>query len=76
VRALVREGFTAAERVGSWGYSFRGPVKLLLDHVLYHAGASGIRTVRVTRLDDPAGGDRVFGSDHHPLLAHVELAAP
>jgi endonuclease/exonuclease/phosphatase family metal-dependent hydrolase len=74
VRALVREGFTAAERVGEWKYSFRGPVKLLLDHVLYHAAASGIRSVRVTRLDDPAGGSRVFGSDHHPLLARVELA--
>jgi endonuclease/exonuclease/phosphatase family metal-dependent hydrolase len=74
VRALVRAGFTPAARVGTWGYSFRGPVKLLLDHVLYHAAASRLRSVSVARLDpsEPEGG-RVFGSDHHPLLARVSL---
>jgi endonuclease/exonuclease/phosphatase family metal-dependent hydrolase len=77
VRALVREGFTPAERVGTWETSFRGPVKLLLDHVLYHVGRSAIRSVSVARLDEPGpGGRRVFGSDHHPLLARVELGAP
>jgi endonuclease/exonuclease/phosphatase family metal-dependent hydrolase len=74
VRALVRAGFTPAARQGSWGYSFRGPVKLLLDHVLYHAAASRLRSVSVTRLDaEGGGGKRVFGSDHHPLLARVSL---
>ncbi|MDB4949362.1 MAG: hypothetical protein JWM27_2011 [Gemmatimonadetes bacterium] len=74
VRALVRGGFTPAAPVGEWGYSFRGPVRLLLDHVLYHAARGRIAGVRVARLDEHGpGGKRVFGSDHHPLLARVEL---
>jgi hypothetical protein len=34
--------------------------------------------VHVQRIDETAGdrGPRVFGSDHHPLLAHVQLAPP
>ena len=74
VRALERLGFVQATPLGVWGPTFAGPVRFLLDHVLFHPRQSRIRTATVVRLDD--GGrekGRVFGSDHHPLLARVEL---
>ncbi len=78
VRALVGAGFTEARRVGRWGHTFHGPVRLHLDHVLFHDRERRIESVEVRRLDEHAGdrSARVFGSDHHPLLARVRLAAP
>lgn len=74
VRAMEARGFVQAETVGGWGHTFHGPLRLLLDHVLFHSPPGRIRRVTVTRLDEPPH-DRgtVFGSDHHPLLARVEL---
>jgi hypothetical protein len=42
---------------------------------LFRSPDRRIRSVRVVRLDEQPGdrGKRVFGSDHHPLLARVEL---
>ncbi len=75
VRALVRAGFTPARPVGQWRHTFHGPVRFLLDHVLFRSSGDRIREVEVRRLDESAGdrGRRVFGSDHHPLLARVVL---
>lgn len=76
VLAMVHEGFTPATKVGSWTHTFNGALRFWLDHVLYHSTASHIAKVEVTRLDDEARDEgRVFGSDHHPLLARVSLAA-
>lgn len=76
VRALVSAGLRPAERVGRWRHTFHGPVRLPLDHILFRSPNHRIRSVRVVRLDERPGdrGSRVFGSDHHPLLARVELA--
>jgi endonuclease/exonuclease/phosphatase family metal-dependent hydrolase len=74
VRAMEARGFVQAAKIGGWGHTFNGPVRFLLDHVLFHPAGGRIRGVSVTRLDeDPADRGRPFGSDHHPLLARVEL---
>src|SRR6185369_1483084 len=57
-------------------HTFHGPVRLLLDHVLYHTANDNIKRVEVTRLDEHERDRRspIFGSDHHPLLARVILS--
>ncbi|HEX6308386.1 MAG TPA: endonuclease/exonuclease/phosphatase family protein [Longimicrobiales bacterium] len=75
VRALVGAGFHPARREGQWRHTFHRRLRLLLDHVMYRSPDDRICNVMVTRLDE-VEGDRspaVFGSDHHPLLAHIEL---
>jgi endonuclease/exonuclease/phosphatase (EEP) superfamily protein YafD len=75
VRALVGAGFHPARRVGDWRHTFHRPLRLLLDHVMYRSPDHRIRAVSVVRIDE-AEGDRsraVFGSDHHPLLARLDL---
>ena len=49
---------------------------LVLDYILFRNQAGVIRSATVRRLDeDPSDrGPNVFGSDHHPLLARIELA--
>jgi endonuclease/exonuclease/phosphatase family metal-dependent hydrolase len=73
--ALVRAGFTPASRKGSWRHTFHGPIRFLLDHVLFYPAARRIRSAEVMRLDEhPADrGARIFGSDHHPLLVRATL---
>jgi endonuclease/exonuclease/phosphatase family metal-dependent hydrolase len=74
VRTLVAAGLHPARRVGRWRHTFHTPLRLLLDHVFYRS-AGRIAGAAVTRLDEaPADRSRgVFGSDHHPLLAHIEF---
>jgi endonuclease/exonuclease/phosphatase family metal-dependent hydrolase len=78
VRTLVTAGLHPATRVGRWRHTFHGPLRLPLDHILFRSPTRRIRAVRVVRLDEHAGdrSKRVFGSDHHPLLARVEFAEP
>jgi hypothetical protein len=75
VRVLERGGLQHARGCTKLGHTFHGPVRLLLDHVLYRSEDDRIARVEVTRLDETRddSGRRVFGSDHHPLLARVEL---
>jgi endonuclease/exonuclease/phosphatase family metal-dependent hydrolase len=75
-RALVAAGLTPAERVGPRGHTLHTALRLVLDWVLYHSPDGRVASVQVRRLDEnPADrGPRVFGSDHHPLLARVRLA--
>lgn len=76
VRELVQAGLHPARRVGEWRHTFHRPLRLLLDHVLYCCAERRISSAEVIRIDEQPG-DRsrtVFGSDHHPLLARVELA--
>jgi endonuclease/exonuclease/phosphatase family metal-dependent hydrolase len=73
-RALVRAGLVPAEREGWWDHTHHHLLRLTLDHVLYHP-AGRIAGVRVARMDEHPWdrGTTIFGSDHHPLLARVEL---
>jgi endonuclease/exonuclease/phosphatase family metal-dependent hydrolase len=75
VRSLIEHGFRHGTRTGEWRHTFHGPLRLMLDHVLYRPSTT-LSDVHVRRLDD--GTDRargIFGSDHHPLLASVSLNA-
>lgn len=75
VRELVTAGLHPARRLGGWRHTFHRPLPLLLDHVMYRCSAGRIRAASVLRIDE-APRDRspaVFGSDHHPLLARIEL---
>jgi endonuclease/exonuclease/phosphatase family metal-dependent hydrolase len=72
-RRLAERGFVEPDGAGGWVRTLRGPLPLLLDHVLVR-GAGAIRDVRVLRIDGTRRlGTSVFGSDHHPLLARVRL---
>ena len=75
VRALLACGMHSARRVGTWRHTFHTRLRLLLDHVMYRCPDRRIAHVEVTRLDEVAGdrSRRVFGSDHHPLLARVDF---
>jgi endonuclease/exonuclease/phosphatase family metal-dependent hydrolase len=75
VRALSRGGLMPAAGSDQLGHTFHGPIRLRLDHVLYRTVDNRITRVEVTRLDEARddSGRRVFGSDHHPLLARVEF---
>jgi endonuclease/exonuclease/phosphatase family metal-dependent hydrolase len=75
VHELVEAGLHPARRIGNWTHTFHRPLRLLLDHVFFRSADHRIRGVSVHRIDE-VEGDRsrtVFGSDHHPLLARVEL---
>jgi endonuclease/exonuclease/phosphatase family metal-dependent hydrolase len=75
VHELVEAGLHPARRVGNWSHTFHRPLRLLLDHVLYRSADHRIRAMSVVRIDE-VEGDRsrtVFGSDHHPLLARIDL---
>lgn len=76
MRTLVTAGLHPAGRVGNWRHTFHGPVKLPLDHVLFRSPRRHVVSVRVARLDERHGdkSKRIFGSDHHPLLARVDFA--
>jgi hypothetical protein len=47
----------------------------VLDYLLVRDRSRVIRQARVHRLDEHPNdrGSRVFGSDHHPLLARIDL---
>ncbi|MEO5509392.1 MAG: endonuclease/exonuclease/phosphatase family protein [Longimicrobiales bacterium] len=73
MRELVSHGFRHSTRVGRWRHTFHGPIRLMLDHVMFRP-SRGIESVQVRRLDEGTDRSRrVFGSDHHPLLATVTL---
>jgi endonuclease/exonuclease/phosphatase family metal-dependent hydrolase len=76
VSALVRAGYHPAIREHQWRHTFHGPLRLLLDHTFWRSD-NRIESVHVERIDETAAdrGARVFGSDHHPLLAHVTLSS-
>jgi hypothetical protein len=66
-----------ARRVGSWRHTFHTPVPACSSTTCSTAAADDrvSRSAEVVRIDE-APGDRsrgVFGSDHHPLLARIEL---
>ncbi len=58
-----------------WRHTFHALPRLVLDYVLVRDRAGRIAGAVVERLDEHPRdrGPLVFGSDHHPLLASVEL---
>jgi endonuclease/exonuclease/phosphatase family metal-dependent hydrolase len=75
VHALVEAGMHPARRIGSWTHTFHRRLRLLLDHVFFRSPDHRISGMGVARIDEVAD-DRskyVFGSDHHPLLARIDL---
>ncbi len=58
-----------------WRHTFHALPRLVLDYLLVRDRSGRIARARVERLDEHPEdrGAVVFGSDHHPLLARVEL---
>jgi len=62
-------------RPTAWRHTFHGLPRLVLDYLLIRDRGGRIAHARVERLDEHPRdrGPTVFGSDHHPLLARIEL---
>jgi endonuclease/exonuclease/phosphatase family metal-dependent hydrolase len=62
----------------AWRHTYHSLPRLVLDYILVRDRPGAIAKATVARLDqDPHDrGPNVFGSDHHPLLARVQLATP
>jgi endonuclease/exonuclease/phosphatase family metal-dependent hydrolase len=76
-RSLEEAGFQPGlpPVLPSWRHTFHALPRLVLDYILIRDRAAALAGARVWRLDeDPADrGPTVFGSDHHPLLARLDL---
>jgi endonuclease/exonuclease/phosphatase family metal-dependent hydrolase len=76
-RLLGEAGFTfeVPPSTPTWGHTFHALPRLVLDYLLVRDRSGVIRQARVHRLDEHPRdrGTRVFGSDHHPLLARIDL---
>ncbi len=58
-----------------WRHTFHALPRLVLDYVLVRDRLQAVAHAAVERLDEHARdrGPTVFGSDHHPLVARVDL---
>jgi len=78
-RLLIEHGFEhgVPSAPPTWRHTYHALPRLVIDYLLVRNRDGAIRSTAVRRVDeDPADrGPDVFGSDHHPLLAFVELAA-
>jgi endonuclease/exonuclease/phosphatase family metal-dependent hydrolase len=77
-RLLGEAGFTfgVPPSLPRWRHTFHALPRLILDYLLVRdRPGTTIREGRVHRLDEHPRdrGPRVFGSDHHPLLARIDL---
>jgi endonuclease/exonuclease/phosphatase family metal-dependent hydrolase len=77
-RLLGAAGFTCGvpPAAPAWRHTFHALPRLVLDYLLVRDRAGIIRRAQVQRLDEHPRdrGPRVFGSDHHPLLARIDLS--
>ncbi len=78
-RLLRDAGFTfgVPPSLPSWRHTYHAFPRLVLDYLLVRDRGGIIGKARVIRLDEHPSdrGARVFGSDHHPLLARIDLKA-
>jgi endonuclease/exonuclease/phosphatase family metal-dependent hydrolase len=78
-RLLAESGFTfeVPPSTPPWRHTFHALPRLVLDYVLVRNRQGAVRQARVRRLDEHPldRGARVFGSDHHPLLARIDFQA-
>jgi endonuclease/exonuclease/phosphatase family metal-dependent hydrolase len=76
-RILGEAGFTfgVPPCLPRWRHTFHALPRLVLDYVLVRDRGGVMGAARVHRLDEHPNdrGPRVFGSDHHPLLARIDL---
>ena len=76
-RILLESGFSFGVPPSSprWRHTFHALPRLVLDYVLIRDRQQEVRHGNVHRLDEHPRdrGARVFGSDHHPLLARIDL---
>ncbi|HEU5303339.1 MAG TPA: endonuclease/exonuclease/phosphatase family protein [Gemmatimonadales bacterium] len=76
-RLLGEAGFTFGVPPGAppWRHTFHAGPRLVLDYLLVRDRAGIVARARVHRLDEHPRdkGPWVFGSDHHPLLARIDL---
>ena len=77
-RALVDAGFVTGipARDPTWTHTYHRLPRLILDWLLIADETGSIAAADVRRLDEHPQdrGPSVFGSDHHPLLARIDLA--
>lgn len=59
----------------TWRHTYHALPRLVLDYILVRNAAGAIRSAKVRRVDADARdrGPDVFGSDHHPLVARMDL---
>jgi endonuclease/exonuclease/phosphatase family metal-dependent hydrolase len=59
----------------AWRHTFHALPRLVLDYLLVRDPSGTIQGAQVHRLDEHPRdrGPLVFGSDHHPLLARIDL---
>lgn len=76
-RLLGEAGFTfgVPPSSPSWRHTFHALPRLVLDYLLVRDRTGAVEQARVHRLDEHPRdkGAWVFGSDHHPLLARIDL---
>ena len=77
-RLLVEGGFELGvpPEPLTWRHTYHALPRLVLDYILVRNHAGAISSAKIRRVDeDPSDrGPQVFGSDHHPLLARIDLA--
>ena len=77
-RLLVEGGFESGvpPEPPTWRHTYHALPRLVIDYILVRNQAGAIRSARVRRVDENPRdrGPTVFGSDHHPLLARIDLA--
>jgi len=76
-RLLSDAGFTfgVPPSAPKWRHTFHALPRLILDYLLIRDRQGAVRQARIHRLDEHPRdrGPRVFGSDHHPLLARIDF---
>jgi endonuclease/exonuclease/phosphatase family metal-dependent hydrolase len=76
-RLLEASGFSfgVPPTVPAWRHTYHALPRLVLDYILVRNRSGVVDAARVHRLDEHPEdrGARVFGSDHHPLLARIDL---
>ena len=76
-RLFGEAGFTFGVPPSSppWRHTFHALPRLVLDYLLVRDRSGAVAHARIHRLDEDVRdrGPRVFGSDHHPLLARIDL---
>jgi len=76
-RLLHQAGFTTGVPAvhQPWRHTFHALPRLVLDYLVLRDDDGRVATASVERLDEHPRdrGATVFGSDHHPLLARIEL---